>query len=49
MDNSKYFYLNVFYNFLTACLDMNKIHVIYGDTDSLYLAIADKNWPIKDK
>ncbi|KAA6359099.1 MAG: hypothetical protein EZS28_045374 [Streblomastix strix] len=46
MDNSKYFYLNTFYNFLVPCLDMNKIHVIYGDTDSLCLAIADNNWPI---
>ncbi|KAA6373155.1 MAG: hypothetical protein EZS28_031320 [Streblomastix strix] len=28
---------------------MNKIHVIYGDTDSLCLGIADKNWPIKNQ
>ncbi|KAA6376395.1 MAG: hypothetical protein EZS28_028077, partial [Streblomastix strix] len=34
MDNSKYFYLNTYYNFLTPCLDMDYIHVIYGDTDS---------------
>ncbi|KAA6373280.1 MAG: hypothetical protein EZS28_031193, partial [Streblomastix strix] len=49
MDNSKYFYLNTFYNFLVPCLDMNKIHVIYGDTDSLCLGIADNNWPIKNQ
>ncbi|KAA6383108.1 MAG: hypothetical protein EZS28_021367 [Streblomastix strix] len=49
MDNSKYFYLNTYYNFLTPCLDMDYIHVIYGDTDSLCLAIAHESWPIKDK
>ncbi|KAA6375461.1 MAG: hypothetical protein EZS28_029013 [Streblomastix strix] len=49
MDNSKYFYLNAYYNFLTPCLDMDYIHVIYGDTDSLSLAIAHESWPIKDK
>ncbi|KAA6361449.1 MAG: hypothetical protein EZS28_043024, partial [Streblomastix strix] len=49
MDNSKYFYLNAYYNFLTPCLDMDYIHVIYGDTDSLCLAIAHESWPIKDK
>ncbi|KAA6378617.1 MAG: hypothetical protein EZS28_025855 [Streblomastix strix] len=49
MDNSKYFYLNAYYNFLTAYLDMDYIHVIYGDTDSLCLAIAHESWPIKDK
>ncbi|KAA6382652.1 MAG: hypothetical protein EZS28_021821 [Streblomastix strix] len=49
MDNSKYFYLNTYYNFLTLCLDMNYVHVIYGDTDSLCLAVAHESWPIKDK
>ncbi|KAA6362273.1 MAG: hypothetical protein EZS28_042200 [Streblomastix strix] len=49
MDNSKYFYLNAYYNFLTPCLDMDYIHVIYGDTDSQCLAIAHESWPIKDK
>ncbi|KAA6402416.1 MAG: hypothetical protein EZS28_002062 [Streblomastix strix] len=49
MDNSKYFYLNAYYNFLTPCLDMDYIHVIYGDTDSLCLAIAHESLPIKDK
>ncbi|KAA6378895.1 MAG: hypothetical protein EZS28_025577, partial [Streblomastix strix] len=49
MDNSKYFYLNTYYNFLTPCLDMDYIRVIYGDTDSLCLAIAHESWPIKDK
>ncbi|KAA6383873.1 MAG: hypothetical protein EZS28_020596, partial [Streblomastix strix] len=28
---------------------MDYIHVIYGDTDSLCLAIAHESWPIKDK
>ncbi|KAA6384044.1 MAG: hypothetical protein EZS28_020428 [Streblomastix strix] len=48
-DNSMYFYLNAYYNFLTSCLDMDYIHVIYGDTDSLCLAIAHESQPIKDK
>ncbi|KAA6395993.1 MAG: hypothetical protein EZS28_008484 [Streblomastix strix] len=29
--------------------NMDYIHVIYGDTDSLCLAIAHESWPIKDK
>lgn len=41
--NSKYFYLNIFYNFLVRCFDMNKIHVFYRDTDNLFLGIVDKN------
>ncbi|KAA6392385.1 MAG: hypothetical protein EZS28_012087 [Streblomastix strix] len=49
MHNSKYFYLNTYYNFLAPCLDMDYIHVIYGDTDSLRFAIAHESWPIKDK
>ncbi|KAA6358818.1 MAG: hypothetical protein EZS28_045655, partial [Streblomastix strix] len=28
---------------------MDYIHVIYGDTDSLCLAIAHESWPVKDK
>ena len=40
LDNAKYWYLNFYYNFLNKCLDMNKIHYIESDTDSLYLAIA---------
>ncbi|KAA6391130.1 MAG: hypothetical protein EZS28_013344 [Streblomastix strix] len=49
MDNAMYFYLNTYYNFLTICLDMNYVHVIYGDIDSLCLAVAHESWPIKDK
>ncbi|KAA6370533.1 MAG: hypothetical protein EZS28_033940 [Streblomastix strix] len=49
MDNSKYFYLNAYYNFLTPCLDMDYIHVINGDTDSLCLAIAHESWQMKEK
>ena len=30
----------MYYNFLSKCLDMEKIHFVEGDTDSLYLAIA---------
>ncbi|KAA6384810.1 MAG: hypothetical protein EZS28_019663, partial [Streblomastix strix] len=29
--------------------EMDYIHVIYGDTDSLYLAIGHESWSIKDK
>ncbi|KAA6399862.1 MAG: hypothetical protein EZS28_004617 [Streblomastix strix] len=49
MDNSKYFYLKAYYNFLTICQDMDYFYVIYGDTDSLCLAIAHRSWPIKNK
>ena len=40
LDNSKFWYLNYYYNFMCRCLDMNRIHVIELDTDSLYCAIA---------
>jgi hypothetical protein len=40
LDNAKYWYLNFYYNFLVKAMDMNKIHVVELDTDSLYLAIA---------
>jgi basic membrane lipoprotein Med (substrate-binding protein (PBP1-ABC) superfamily) len=29
-----------YYEFLNKCMDMNKIHAIEGDTDSLYFAVA---------
>lgn len=40
LDNAKFWYLNFVYNFMYKCLDMNKIHFIEGDTDSMYFAIA---------
>jgi hypothetical protein len=40
LDNAKFWYLNFYYNFMTKCLDMNRIHVVELDTDSCYLAIA---------
>ena len=40
LDNAKYWYLNFYYNFMVKCLDMEKIHFIEGDTDSMYFAIA---------
>ena len=44
LDNAKYWYLNFIYNFMERCLDMNKIHFVEGDTDSMYWAISgDKN------
>ncbi|KAA6384219.1 MAG: hypothetical protein EZS28_020254, partial [Streblomastix strix] len=49
MDNSKCFYLNAYYNFLTHCLYMDYIQVIYRDNDSLCSAIAHESWPVKDK
>jgi hypothetical protein len=35
-----------YYEFLNKCIDMNKIHAIEGDTDSLYFAVAGD--PTKD-
>ena len=46
LDNSKFWYLNYYYNFMCRCLDMDRIHVIELDTDSLYCAIAGN--PDKD-
>jgi hypothetical protein len=46
MDNAKFAYLMFYYNFLTRCMDMNRIHAIEGDTDSLYFAVAGN--PTKD-
>ena len=40
LDNAKYWYLNFIYNFMEKCLDMNKIHFVEGDTDSMYWAIS---------
>jgi hypothetical protein len=40
LDNAKFWYLNFIYNFMYKCLDMNRIHFIEGDTDSMYFAVA---------
>ena len=42
LDNAKYWYLTFYYDFMNKCLDMNKIHYIESDTDSLYVAVAGK-------
>jgi hypothetical protein len=40
LDNAKYWYLNFIYNFMYKCIDMERVHFIEGDTDSMYFAIA---------
>jgi hypothetical protein len=40
LDNAKFWYLNVYYNFFQRAFDFNRIHYIEGDTDSGYLAVA---------
>jgi hypothetical protein len=40
LDNAKYWFLVFIYEFMYKCMDMNKIHFIYGDTDSMYYAIS---------
>ena len=40
LDNAKFWYLTFFYDFMNECLDMERIHFIEGDTDSMYIAIA---------
>jgi hypothetical protein len=40
LDNSKFWYLNFIYNFMYKYLDMDKIHFIEGDTDSMYWAVS---------
>jgi hypothetical protein len=40
LDNAKYAYCSLVYDFMHKCLDMDKIHFIEGDTDSSYWAIA---------
>jgi hypothetical protein len=37
--------MNFYYNFLSKCFDMDKLHFAYGDTDSMMFAVADnKNY-----
>ena len=40
LDNSKYWYLTFYYDFICKCYDLNKIHFIEGDTDSMYFAVS---------
>jgi beta-galactosidase GanA len=40
LDNAKFAYLMFYYGFLSKCIDMDRIHVIEGDTDSIYFAVA---------
>jgi hypothetical protein len=40
LDNAKFAYLMFYYSFLVKCMDMDRIHVIEADTDSLYVAIS---------
>jgi hypothetical protein len=42
LDNSKFWLLNFIYNFMYKAYDMNRMHYIEGDTDSLYWAVAGK-------
>jgi len=40
LDNAKFWYLNFLYNFIFKCMDMDKFHLIEGDTDSVYFALS---------
>jgi hypothetical protein len=40
LDNAKVMYLDFIYNFMFKCLDMERIHFIEGDTDSMYWAVS---------
>ena len=40
LDNAKFWYLNFLYNFIFKCIDMDKFHLIEGDTDSIYFACS---------
>jgi hypothetical protein len=40
LDIAKMLYLNFIHNFMYKCLDMNRIHFVEGDTDSMYWAVA---------
>jgi hypothetical protein len=39
-DNAKFSYLKFVYDFLYKCLDMTKVHVVEGDTDSMFMPVA---------
>ncbi|KAA6362847.1 MAG: hypothetical protein EZS28_041626, partial [Streblomastix strix] len=40
LDCAKYWFMNFYCNFLTPMVDMNRVHLIYCDTDSIMLAVA---------
>jgi hypothetical protein len=40
LDNAKYWYLNVLYNFMYRAFDFRRIHTIQLDTDCYYCAVA---------
>jgi hypothetical protein len=40
LNNAKFWFLNVIYNFMYKCLDMRLMQFVEGDTDSMYWAIA---------
>jgi hypothetical protein len=40
LDNAKFAYLMFYYGFCNKCLDMERLHFVEGDTDSMYLAVA---------
>ena len=40
LDNAKYWYLNFVYNFMHKAFDMERLHFVEGDTDSMYWAIS---------
>jgi hypothetical protein len=42
LDNSKFWLLTFLNNFMFRCLDMDRMHYIEGDTDSLYWVVSGK-------
>ena len=40
LDNAKFWYLTFYYQFLSRVYDVNRLHFIEGDTDSMYFAVA---------
>jgi hypothetical protein len=45
LDNAKYWYIKLVYDFMVHAFDMSKIHFAEGDTDSSYWAISGKFFP----
>jgi hypothetical protein len=47
LDNTTYWVLNIYYNFIEKCLDHPRFHYVEGDIDSFYFAIrSDMNHDI---
>jgi hypothetical protein len=40
LDNAKFWMLTFVYKFMFRCLDMDKLHFVEGDTDSVYFAVS---------